>query len=513
MQIQQQKMHRARRNWVMVALSVVAVLLASNFIQLYFSYRQHLEAIDENLEKMSFALLKQAESEFRATELALRFARDRMQSRADINNWTADEVFAEFSQIMATFNQSARVASSHDLFWADASGVVRVTSYSHPTPEILVTDRDYFNYHKTDSSPDAFYSGGMQSRLTNRRVVYQTVRVNDGSGRFAGVIGVTTRIDALETFYRELQLSNGVSIILSQTEGRWSYRYPFHADHLKVDFFTSDYVQKVNNLTSGRTIMQRSPYDGHLRRAGFYWNENKHFLATVTLDQGEAWERFYPQLRQRLWLTFFTVLALLISVFAYNRVYKRSNEALLLATMDELTKIPNRRHLDDRFEQEWQSLQRQQEPLGVLFIDIDFFKNYNDQYGHEAGDRCLRRVATAIKSELKRPDDFVARYGGEEFVVLLPRNSFENTAVVAEAILKRIREEKIENLGSTIGPYLTVSIGYTAKIPSPKEDGRKIKAQADRALYSAKENGRDRIVGLTFETNSPAHIIASQQTL
>ncbi|MGI1679067.1 MAG: diguanylate cyclase [Cellvibrionaceae bacterium] len=497
---QREELQKARRNWLGVSLAVIVLLVFSSCIQFYLSYQQHLKVIDENLETLSLTLIKQAEAEFRSAEITLRFALEKIEEqekeligKKELNT---DSVYKMFREVISTFNQTGVNASPHDLFWVDVDGVVKVTSYSNPTPEILASDRFYFSYHRQNSSSSVLYSGSMQSRLTNRWVVFQTLRLNDINGNFNGVIGITTRTDAFETFYKQLGLKGGSSIILANLRGHWSYRFPFDEKFQHIDFSKEKSFSAIKEDLRGKFILDNSPYDQKNRRAGFTWTDSKELVAIVTFTKEAAQREFYPVLRQRGVLLAAMVAILFVFVWAYNRVYRRTDEAMRLATIDELTEIPNRRYFEERFLQEWRSLLRKKEHLGILYIDIDYFKKYNDQYGHAAGDLCLKNVANIIKTSLKRPDDFVARYGGEEFIVLLPGNDYEQTQLVADELLNNIRDAKFLHIGSKISSYLTVSVGFASMIPDGDDEGRALIRRADRALYMAKNNGRDQSCGL-----------------
>ncbi len=491
---QREQLHKVRRNWLGISLVVVVLLIFSSCIQFYLSYQQHIQVIDDSLESLSLTLIKQAEAEFRSAEIALRFARDKMNERDE--EWDADSVYAMFRDVISTFNQAGESASPHDIFWVNAEGIVKVTSYSNPTPFIQAGDRFYFSHHRENKNDSVLYSGSLQSRLTDRWVVYQTLRLNDANGNFSGVIGITTRTDAFETFYEQLNLKSGSSIVLANFEGGWSYRFPFDEENTKINFAEEKEFLLIKSKRRGKFIIENSPFDHQLRRAGFTWTDSKELVAIVTLTNDSAQKEFYPVLRQRGILLAAMVVILGIFVWAYNRVYRRTDEAMRLATVDELTEIPNRRYFEERFLQEWRSLLRKKEPLGVLYIDIDYFKKYNDQYGHAAGDLCLKNVANILKASLKRPDDFVSRYGGEEFIVLLPGNDFEQTKLVADDILENIRNAKILHIGSRTSSYLSISIGFASMVPEGDDEGRALIRRADRALYMAKNNGRDQSCGL-----------------
>jgi diguanylate cyclase (GGDEF)-like protein/PAS domain S-box-containing protein len=171
---------------------------------------------------------------------------------------------------------------------------------------------------------------------------------------------------------------------------------------------------------------------------------------------------------------------------------KRAQVALeQLATRDGLTGLANRRCFDDTLSAEWQRALRNQQPLSLLMVDVDNFKQYNDAYGHLGGDECLQRIASAVSSEM-RANDLVARYGGEEFAVILPNQSLKGAAIVAERIRCRVEQLRLPNLGSQ-QHVVTVSIGAATALASVETDPSQLVATADSALYRAKHMGRNRI--------------------
>lgn len=185
-------------------------------------------------------------------------------------------------------------------------------------------------------------------------------------------------------------------------------------------------------------------------------------------------------------------------------------QAARLAAVDGLTGVANRRALDSNMEEQWLVAMRNQTPLALLMIDADHFKEYNDRLGHQAGDACLRALATALTKRVSRPADLVARFGGEEFVVLLPDTPLEGARHVAEMIRLAIHNLGIAHPGSPMPvsgglfrgqPHVTVSIGCTALIPSPGARVQQLIELADQALYEAKRSGRDRVCAVDPEAH------------
>lgn len=173
---------------------------------------------------------------------------------------------------------------------------------------------------------------------------------------------------------------------------------------------------------------------------------------------------------------------------------KRAEEELArLATRDGLTGLFNRRRFDETLQVEWQRARRDRTPLSVVMADVDHFKLFNDTYGHQAGDACLRQVAEALQSQVRRSADLVARYGGEEFVILLPSTPREGGLIVAEAARAAVAALGIPHARSTAGPVVTLSLGCATRWPGADEPPTGLVERADRALYEAKRAGRNRV--------------------
>ena len=184
----------------------------------------------------------------------------------------------------------------------------------------------------------------------------------------------------------------------------------------------------------------------------------------------------------------------LLSAMNFFEYYKDVEEHLSnLAIHDGLTGIYNRRYFDETLAREWKRTMREKAPLSLIMLDIDYFKKYNDTYGHQAGDECLRQVATTISGALRRPADMAARYGGEEFVVVLPNFKLENSAKFGETIRAKIEALKMEHKQSDANPFITVSLGIASVVPSSISSYEELVGAADKALYSAKNKGRNRV--------------------
>ena len=174
---------------------------------------------------------------------------------------------------------------------------------------------------------------------------------------------------------------------------------------------------------------------------------------------------------------------------------EEANRALSkMARLDGLTQVANRRCFDETLKVEWHRLRRSEQPLALIMIDIDYFKKYNDHYGHQAGDDCLIAVARALQASVLRPADLVARYGGEEFAILLPEVDLKGALHVGNRAAEELRRLRIPHAASEVAGIITMSMGAAAMIPHEGKNVSDLIADADKALYAAKAQGRNRMV-------------------
>ena len=208
-----------------------------------------------------------------------------------------------------------------------------------------------------------------------------------------------------------------------------------------------------------------------------------------------------------IWLTLILIGGLaLTSLFLVISYLQNANQILQvkvaektlalnrLAHLDSLTELANRRCFDQVLAQEWRRMERQQHPLALMMCDVDYFKRYNDAYGHQMGDDCLQKIAQAINANVRRTGDLATRYGGEEFAVIMPNTDHHQAIKVAEKIQEAMVDLQIEHQSSDVSEQVTLSIGIACAVPAAAEGPTHLVKMADTALYEAKIKGRNQIV-------------------
>lgn len=190
-----------------------------------------------------------------------------------------------------------------------------------------------------------------------------------------------------------------------------------------------------------------------------------------------------------------SINGLLQRITGHEKLLFAANKKLLQQSLtDPLTGLSNRRDFDVYMENEWIRLRRSKQPLSVIMCDVDYFKKYNDAYGHQRGDTCLRSLATLLSGVVNRPADLPARYGGEEFVLVLPETDHEGACHVGQMICDGVRGLKIEHAVSSVCPWVTMSVGVATVIPDDQLNSDYLVRMADEALYRAKAQGRNQVV-------------------
>ncbi|WP_085715150.1 diguanylate cyclase [Pseudomonas sp. B28(2017)] len=373
------------------------------------------------------------------------------------------------------------------------------------------SDRAYFIHHRDDPSREPFIGPPIRSRSTQEWVITVSRRFNDARGEFAGVVAVTLGVENFLRLFGKLDVGQEGAIGLSYTDGTLLVRYPFREQDMGRNFSQSPIYAKYLVDRSVGTASFTSSLDGVERLYAFRKNERLPLITTVAIGKREALAAWRMEallsavvVTGLLGITGLIGWLLILDIRRRTKAEERlrgvqqqllsSNHQLELLTMkDALTGLANRRCFDKSLAMEAQRAQRDGTTLALLMIDIDYFKLFNDSFGHVAGDACLQTVGRILQECVRRPSDLVARYGGEEMGVIMPDTDSDGAAVVAQLILDRLTLENISHPCSPFG-RLSVSIGIAAATGPQLDQLQKLVEVADQALYNAKALGRNQFV-------------------
>lgn len=387
----------------------------------------------------------------------------------------------------------------------DGQGKLVAQSNKPLTPGINVADREYFIYHRTHSDQGIRIDTPLISRASHRWVLPMTMRIDHPDGSFAGVAAVNINYDFLAEFYSRMNLGADSAVDIFLGNGTLLMRWPASTQVYGKDFSKSALFASVLQKGDQGTQTLKSSIDGTVRHYSIRKLDSYPIYVLAGASVAEAYTSWWSDMLAHA--VFCILVASLMSWFSVRLMQQialrdqieielsRANQALeKMAMRDGLTDISNRRYFDIAAAEKFSLAKRHGYHLAVVMFDIDYFKQYNDRYGHIAGDECLKRVARAIGSvAAKRPSDILARYGGEEFAVVLPSTDMRGAVLVAERILAAVRALGIAHADSPTG-FVTLSAGVSARQPVRETDRLdRLLAAADDALYQAKKTGRNRV--------------------
>lgn len=397
----------------------------------------------------------------------------------------------------------------HGLFVYDKNGKWVVHTQAVQPPNANNSDREYFKKHRESTSKRVLIGKPLQSRSTGEWIVPVSKRINDADGGFSGVVLATIRVSYLLKLLDGFDIGEHGAISLNLVEGILIMRRPYSVEDLGRSIPSNPLLDIAKRERSGMMLLA-SPLDGIRRLVIFEHLAGNPIFVTVALSEKEIlanW-RSATQVQAICALLLIAVMGLCGSyVFrsmqvrreadralhnAHEQIVRKNQQLADLADHDGLTGIFNRRAFDLRFQEIFGQSRRYGRQLSLVIFDVDYFKNFNDTYGHLAGDDCLRKVATALSEAMRRPGDVLARYGGEEFVAVLPDTADEGALKVANAARQNVERLMIANSGSD-ARRVTVSCGVaTVDWQDAEISPEKLISLADHSLYRAKELGRNR---------------------
>ena len=402
------------------------------------------------------------------------------------------DIAPELRQLML-FDRAATAKDMGSIFVLDKSGTVILDSRTlTPRPENLAKS-DFFIVQEHNTITGLYLSQPWRD-ADGEYVIAISRRLSDADGAFAGAVVGTLRLSYFRKLFGKVSLGDRDALSLLRHDGSMLMRSPMGSTWIGQNFATSAIFQRLVSYPSG-SFQRAAGIDGVNRlyvfqRVGEY---------PLIITYGLSLDAIYAGWRRKAWLIGLLMLGLCATnvaliIFLAGALKRRSeaeHQLAITATTDGLTGLCNRRRLDEIFDLEWRRAMRSDSPVGLLMIDADNFKAYNDQFGHQVGDAALIAIAHCIQSHTLRASDISARYGGEEFAILLPETSLADAAQLAERIRTSVLALRADQQGRSDSTP-TVSIGVAAMVPRQGLLPRDLIKAADTALYQAKSNGRNR---------------------
>ncbi len=394
------------------------------------------------------------------------------------------------------FDRATTAAYLGGAYVLDAGGRVIASQRDELDPSVRLDDRDYFVAQQRNPDVGLFVSHPFRSRLRGGNLsIGLTRRINGPDGAFAGVALLAIRIEYFQHLLDKINTGKAGSVFIVLDDGTLLARKPYTEEAIGSSIAKSPTFMLMASRAEG-SYVAKSAVDG-VRRIFTYAHVPSTPLIAVVAP---AEEDVFAEWRRRSLLAGGLTLALgavfvLVSwllAFTLQGKVEAQAELVRLAATDPLTGLSNRRVLDNRLDEEWLRARRNGSAMSVLFVDVDYFKKFNDTYGHAAGDEVLIAVAECIASVVRRSVDLEARYGGEEFAVVLPETSAQGALVIAEKIRKKVQAISVFYEPDAQGS-VTVSVGCATCLPAQGGSVSGLMAQADAQLYVAKSAGRNRV--------------------
>ncbi|AHN73833.2 diguanylate cyclase [Pandoraea pnomenusa] len=379
----------------------------------------------------------------------------------------------------------------------DPQGNIVIDAESEVPRPYNFADRDYFTVPRDDPNEGVYISGFIRSRLREGRpTMVLSRRISRPDGSFGGVVSLAVDIDYFRQLFDHVEVGKEGVILLLGKDGAILMRKPYDASVLGL---TMAQTGRYEALPSGNDDQRIYPirFLGRESLLSRRMLGNAPLTLIVVTSSNEAlapWHRRAVEFGALfVVLNVGFILTSILLAAQLRRRLRAERELRLLARTDGLTGLSNRRSLDRILASEWRRMRRAKRSMAVAFVDIDWFKRYNDTQGHQAGDVALAAVAGAIGAALNRPSDAAGRYGGEEFIAVLPDTDAAGATRVAEAIRRSVEQLNLAHRSSDFG-HVTVSVGVACRRPRGNETVDALVKAADEALYRAKAAGRNCVV-------------------
>jgi diguanylate cyclase (GGDEF)-like protein len=399
---------------------------------------------------------------------------------------------------MILFDRAATAPDLGSILVLNAQGDILADSRSIEPRKGNFADADYFKAHQGHPFLDLYISQPFISPLDNSWSIGLSRRINRADGSFGGVVIGTIRLSYLKNLFDKFILGPNDSITLLRDDRMVLMRHPFGEDIVGRNLPLSAGIFQDLTASPEGHFVRKSAVDGVERLFVYGRVGDLPLVQAVGLaldDIVAPWRHRALAIAGAVAIPCIAmiVLTLLLKV---QLVARAEAEARLtsLATRDPLTGLANRRSFDDTLSRVCSSPGCERKPLSLLMLDVDYFKLYNDAFGHPKGDTILRAVAACIVSSLRHCDELAARYGGEEFVILLPAVALNTAMEIAERVRNAVLARCLPHSKSALG-IVTVSIGAATIVPCSKNAASDLLFAADTALYEAKKRGRNICVG------------------
>lgn len=505
---QPEVLHRHKRPvtvWASIAFFCMCAMLLGMTVWIVWSSRDvRLREARATTENMARTLATQAYMELEIADVMLEDIAEHVRNEGN-NDHTGERLQSHLQQL------SKNIVEIAGVFIFDAQGELLAAS-SGAGHDGNNADRNYFIYHQTHAQLGSHISAPVRSKSSGQWVLPVSRRVQAKDGTFAGVVLVTLGLNSFERIYATLKLGNTGTAFFALDDGTLIYRRPFQPEVIGMDISSGAILQAYRDQGPVGTAMMTAKVDEIERLYSYRHLQRFPVIVAAGLSKDDIFAE-WQWLSTQIVLASLAAGALLLYLFrklmrqiairdrieaslrlASTQLRQANADLAARAAQDGLTGLANRRCFDETLAHELHRAQRSGHPVSLIMLDVDFFKKFNDQYGHVAGDACLQAVAGAVARSVGRAEDLAARYGGEEFAVIMPGTRAAGALEVAEAIRSAVEALQVPHAASANG-VVTVSLGAATLLPGQEKrtDSSELIREADALLYQSKNSGRNRV--------------------
>ena len=448
---------------------LICAIIALTLWTLREDWHGAVRQTEEMAVNLSLSQSRQAEDTVLQTELALREVQRDLQAQP-LEKLNA----ANLSQIMRDLQ--SRLPQLHGLFYYDEQGRWIATSTRSVPVGTNNSDREYFRYHRNNSRDSLHIGPVIRSRSTGDLVIPVSLRVSDAVRDFKGILLATIKVDYFRRFYSYYELGPRDVLVLMLADSTVLYARPMPDSYIGKSLSASHLFQQMLVKADRGSGEWNAALDGQVRIFGFASSERYPLVVAAGLFviRQARHSQHYQEALLKL----------------KNDLADANHHLDQLAFFDGLTGLANRRQFDRFLQNALHNLREKSAPVSLILMDIDYFKHYNDRYGHVAGDHCLRQVADALKRLKLRQSDMVARYGGEEFAIILAGADQHAALNIARQAVQAIADLHLPHAASAL-PDAQVTLSAGCATTWHDDQAGNLIEHADAALYQAKHSGRN----------------------
>jgi diguanylate cyclase (GGDEF)-like protein len=460
-----------------------ATLIGMEIWQSWQMYQTNIVQTDIVSSSTARSMAEQAETTLQTANTVVSSLVDQVEAEG-----TGPEALARFSRLMSSL--AVALPAIHEMGIVDSQGNAIAKSLTRDLHGLNYAERAYFQYHATHSDRGPFIGARIKSKIDGNYSITVTRRINHPDGSFAGLAVTSVSLKFFQELFDRLQAKSGGVISLFADDDTILARSPAVPNVADKNRALSAIRQQMHDHPDAGSVTYVSAIDGVPRRGSYQHLSHFPLTALVSQSERDVQSSWRAELRSH---AIILVFVMVVVVVLGSRTVTAGRLLARQARQDGLTGLGNRRSFEETLEREVRRVVRSGQPLSLVMIDIDHFKDYNDCYGHPAGDECLRLVARTIQGCLRRAGDFAARYGGEEIAVLLPGSDAASACTLAETMRLAVRSLAVQQ-APQVDDVVTFSAGVATCVPGQTAgQAQALVGVADKALYAAKAAGRNTV--------------------